>query len=113
MAVTMKWDKAAHQKLVKALQEDLVKNMEYIVGLGAQYERLNHKYTNRTGNLERSTKAVWVVKNSNELKINLEMGMEYASSVRNLGYSSIDTAAKQVEYALLEYFDTIFDKYPQ
>lgn len=109
--ISMKFDKEAFNKLVKELEEELPKQMEYIINLGAMYERVNHAYQNRTGNLERSTKAVWQRKSSQELRMNLEMGAYYASFIRKMGLSSIDVAAARTREALDDYFQSITKKY--
>lgn len=53
-------------------------------------------YQNRTGDLRTSTQAVNVDDELNGWHFDLEMGMKYASYVRDLGFSEIDDIAMVV-----------------
>ena len=72
------------------------------------HEVLTHPYQNRTGDLERSTKAELVIDSPNYVQVDLVMGMYYAGYVVDLGYSNIDEAAAiaedAVELVMAEHF---------
>lgn len=72
----------------------------------AAYERQNHYYKNRTGNLERSTKA-HVTKTGDTIEASLVMGMYYASFVVGRGFSQIDVAEKMMESNIESYLSRI------
>jgi len=66
-----------------------------IADWGAAQLREHDSYTDRTGDLRKSTDAF---SSGHAAKsVNLEMGMHYASYVHNLGYSDFDEVAELVE----------------
>jgi hypothetical protein len=61
---------------------------------GAAYARANHAYRNRSGNLERSTRAYMVSANFGAVTVVLEARMPYAKHVARLGYLNLAEAAR-------------------
>lgn len=86
-------------QLMKATSQEL-KNVDRYIRHAAKkaidYEKANHPYVNRTGNLELNTVAQ-VQKSANEFSISLQMNTDYASYVVGRGYSKIETAAAMME----------------
>lgn len=72
----------------------------------AAYERANHLYKNRTGNLEKSTIGK-VTKSGDEIEASLQMNMDYASYVVNRGFSKIDEAAEMLENDIEDYLQRL------
>ena len=68
----------------------------------AAYERSTHRYQNRTGNLEGSTRG-YATRQGNEIEVSLEMGMDYASYIVDKGFSNIDVAEKMLETSIENY----------
>ncbi len=66
--------------------------MEQIAQRAAAYERANHTYVNRTGNLERSTVGKAYRVGATDVTAELAMSMPYAGYVNRLGYSVIGEA---------------------
>lgn len=95
----MKIDLGTIYKIEQATRAEL-KNidraMRRFAAEAAEYERSNHTYKNRTGNLQRSTKGI-VTKDGASFEVCLVAGMEYASYVNARGYMVIDYAAKMME----------------
>ena len=71
--------------------------MRSVLDNAAANERAQHEYRNRTGRLQKSTKAATVSRKLSEQVVDLEMGMEYASYVARRGLSEIDAQAKIAE----------------
>jgi hypothetical protein len=84
--------------------------MRSAVQLGAQYERDNKTYQNRTGDLLRSTKGRLDRNSKDEIVAELEMGMGYADHVRALGFSAIDEAANRADVAIADAIEAVGDK---
>lgn len=82
--------------------------MNRLVGLGAELERAEHRYQNRTGNLERSTMAHVISSSMRMSRVDLEMGFDpdapYASYVVGRGFSAIGDVAERVESWLDDFF---------
>lgn len=72
----------------------------------AAYERANHTYKNRTGNLERSTQGS-VTKDGDTFEVSLVMGMEYASYVVGRGFSQIDIAEQMLATDIEDYLNRV------
>lgn len=72
----------------------------------AAYERGSHRYQNRTGNLEGSTRG-YATRQGDEIEVSLEMGMDYASYVVDRGFSNIDVAEKMLATNIENYLTTI------
>jgi len=70
-------------------------NILEIAEWGAEQLRENDTYQNRTGDLRKSTDAMSAGHAAKGVR--LEMGMEYASYVANLGYSDFDKVAETVD----------------
>ena len=101
----MKVDLGPLYKIIEANKQELKnidRKMRHAVEDAAAFERANHMYINRTGNLERSTIGK-VTKDGAEFEITLEMGMDYASYVADKGLSKIDVAAKMAEAEIEDY----------
>lgn len=98
-----------HKMTEKAIAElrSIPKRMLEIGKWGAAYERRTHPYTNRTGNLQRSTQAHLTRMGADETWLTIRMDMFYASYVNNLGYSNIDYAVGQVSGFLADMFGSI------
>jgi hypothetical protein len=79
-----------------------------VVQLGAAYERQNHEYRNRTGALERTTIGRLERRTASDIRAELTMKQPYASYVVARGFSEIQTAANNVEAALVDLLDTHF-----
>ena len=80
--------------------------MRRYVQKAAAYERANHYYQNRTGNLERSTQGS-VTKDGDTFEVSLVMGMDYASYVVGRGFSQIDVAEKMLETDIENYLNNL------
>lgn len=82
--------------------------MKRVVDLGAAYERLSHKYRNRTGNLENSTHSHPYDKSMRLSRVDLEMGYQpgaqYAEWVVKRSLSNINLAVYQIDAELKELF---------
>ena len=70
-------------------------NILEIAEWGAEQLRENDPYQNRTGNLRKSTDAM--SSGQGAKSVILEMGMDYASYVANLGYSDFDNVSDTVD----------------
>lgn len=101
----MKIDLGAIYQIEAATKQEL-KNidraMRRFADQAAQYEKQNHTYKNRTGNLERSTKGV-VSKSGDTFEVSLIAGMDYASYVNARGFMVIDYAAQMMEANIEDY----------
>jgi len=101
-------DFTAHREMEKRGKDalrTLDREMLRAVKNGATYERRFKTYTNRTGNLLRSTQGYAVTDAafgdaSSSTTYILEMGEEYASFVDARGYSAIREAARETENAI-------------
>jgi hypothetical protein len=101
----MKLDLSQLYEIVDATTQELKnidRKMRHAVEDAAAFERANHTYINRTGNLEKSTIGK-VTKNLNEFEASLQMNMSYASCVVDKGFSKIDVAAKMAEAEIEDY----------
>jgi hypothetical protein len=101
----MKIDMGALYQIIEANKQELKnidRKMRHAVEEAAAFERANHTYINRTGNLEKSTVGR-IVKSGDEFEMTLEMGMDYASYVVDKGLSKIDVAAKMAEADIEDY----------
>lgn len=101
----MKIDLGPMYQLINASKAELRnidRYMRHAADKAAAYERANHTYTNRTGNLERSTQG-HVTKSGDSFEVSLEMGMDYASYVVDRGFSKIDIAAQMMESDIEDY----------
>lgn len=67
--------------------------MEAIAGNAAFRLRQTDPYTDRTGNLRRSTEAELSISGNGDAIIELVMGMYYASFINKLGYTRFDEEA--------------------
>jgi len=85
---------------------NIARKLRHAAENAANYEKQNHTYTNRTGNLEASTKGI-VTKSGDEFEVSLVMEMEYASYVVARGFSQIDIAAKMMESDIENYLSRI------
>jgi hypothetical protein len=95
---------ALQAQLTAMMQEQVPQILKSVVDLGAAYARNNHEYINRTGDLTKSTKGIWMKQTRSQLQRNLDVGMQYASYVRNRGLMEVDHAASQIEQELQEQF---------
>lgn len=101
----MKIDLGPLYEIVDATKQELKnidRKMRHAVEDAAAFERANHTYINRTGNLEKSTIGR-VTKDGSEFEVALEMSMPYASYVVDKGLSKIDIAAKMAEDDIDDY----------
>jgi hypothetical protein len=98
----------ARRKQVEAQFAQLAQAMRAAVQLGAQYERSNHTYQNRTGNLERSTKGKLVRVDRRAIRAELVMGMPYASYVVRRGFSTINSTSVRVRDSIRDQIARIF-----
>lgn len=72
--------------------------MRGAVAIRVAQERQTHIYNNITGNLERSTISYDASDpRDNTIEVNAEMGMEYASHVRDRGRTNFDSFMKGAE----------------
>ncbi len=79
--------------------------MKTAVKYGAQFERDNKTYQNRTWKLLRNTKGRIDRASNNEVVAEIVMDMPYASHVNKLGYSAIDEAAAATKLAIQDIID--------
>lgn len=86
------------------------KMLRQAVRFGAQYERDNHEYKNRTRNLQRNTKGVIDESSRHEVVASITMGTEYASYVVNRGLSEIEDAAAHTEQILDGAFEALEER---
>lgn len=93
----------------KKRTESIGKVMLNAVRMGAYDERQNHKYQNRTGNLEKSTKGNMVRDGAKEKRVELRMGEDYASSILQKGLTGIDDEARLIERQLQAFFEHLYD----
>jgi hypothetical protein len=93
--VALKARAAKVRRLIRAVPNRMLR----IGTFAARFERSTHAYQNRTGMLEASTMAI-IKEGGDVVTLELLMGMNYASYVNDLGYSSIDEAAAMVEQEL-------------
>lgn len=93
----------------RAVQQlgSLGKRMLSVAKVGAEYEKGHKTYQDRTGNLKKSTKGVAKENRKDNVEVDLEMGMDYASFVKRRGYSEIDAAAKLTEGGIQDQIDAI------
>lgn len=80
------------QEILRRLKE-IPQIMKTIADSAAANERAQHEYRNRTGNLERSTRAKiesWSLKDT---RVVLEMAQPYAIYIRRMGLTQIDALA--------------------
>lgn len=101
----MKIDLTSLYEIVNGTKQELnniARKMRHSVENAAEFERNNHTYINRTGNLEKSTIGR-VTKDGSEFEVALEMSMPYASYVVDKGLSKIDIAAKMAEDDIEDY----------
>lgn len=102
--------RASIEKMKAALRVGR-EGMVTIVKTGATYERQNHPYRNRTGTLNRSTRAVAQRASRDDWQVDLEAGRSpeapYAAYVRARGLMVIDQAAEDVTHALQSYFEQL------
>lgn len=94
---------ATERAAIRHLEREVPREMHRIVADAAQTERREHTYQNRTGNLERSTKATEAMATDNSAQVDLIAGTEYASFVNARGYMVIDEVAERAEQEI-EYF---------
>jgi hypothetical protein len=73
-----------------------------VLGLGGAFIRTHHRYTNRTGNLERSSQGVVTRYSRDSIEAELQMNMVYASYVRGRGLTSFDEGVNLVKAELDE-----------
>jgi hypothetical protein len=71
--------------------------MKAVADVGAAEERSTHGYQNRTGELQKNTRAVIANQSADGATVELEMAKEYASYVIAKGLSNIDEEARRVE----------------
>lgn len=87
----------------------LPEQMKRIVDLGAAYERLSHRYRNRTGNLEQSTHSHPYEHSVRLSRVDLEMGFTpdatYAEWIVKRGFSNINDAVYRIDAELKDYFE--------
>ncbi len=98
---------ATVERAQKALRDRLPAGMLAAAKLGAQFERDNKTYQDRTGNLKRNTQGRKVVSNANETVVELVMDEEYASYVRRRGYSKISEAGVRTRDQIQDLIDDI------
>jgi hypothetical protein len=83
---------------------NIARTMRAIAADWATYEKKNHRYVNRTGNAQRSTRARTTADARDYVSIDLIAGADYASFLNARGFSQIDTAgiyaAKGIQNAL-------------
>jgi len=94
---------AAERAAIRHLEREVPREMHRIVADAAQTERREHTYQNRTGDLERATKATETVITDDVVQVSLVAEEEYASFVNKRGYMVIDESAQQAELEI-EYF---------
>ena len=85
--------------LMKEAQSELRKVAEALHDAaeeGAEYERGNHGYRNRTGNLERSTYADRPQRSGDSVSVEMGARAQYASFVEHRGYSHIKTRSPDI-----------------
>jgi hypothetical protein len=72
--------------------------MRGVVGINVQREKSTHEYNNITGNLEKSTIAYDAADPRDRvIEVHAEMGMHYASNVRDRGRTEFDSHMKAAE----------------
>ena len=82
--------------------KNIDRQIRRIADKAIQFEKQNHQYINRTGNLERNTVAE-VTKSGDEIEASLQMNTSYASYVVDKGYSRIYDAAEMMENDIEDY----------
>lgn len=96
---------ATERAAVRHLEREVPREMHNIVARAAQDERRGHTYQNRTGDLERSTKATEPVTSANSVQVDLVAGMDYASYVNTRGYMMIDEVAARADEEIEFFLD--------
>lgn len=93
--------------------EELAKlpaHMRAAVMLGAQYERAEKEYTDRTGDARRGTKGRIDHSNAGETVAVLEVDVPYASHLARRGYSEIHEAGRRAGQAIADAIEAIGEK---
>lgn len=75
--------------------------------LGAQYEKQNKTYTDRTGRLKQSTIGKLISRRLGFIEGYVEMGMPYASYVKRRGFSAFDDAVARTRQAIRDALDRL------
>ena len=84
-------------KELEKLKKELPKMVLSAVRLGAQYERSNKKYRNRTGRLSRSTKGRLTRNNRTSIEAELNLGADYATYVRDMNLMNLSDTVNRIE----------------
>lgn len=96
-------------KIIDANTDEL-KNIDRAIRRFAEkaieYEKSNHTYKNRTGNLQQNTVAV-VTKAGDQIEASLQMNTSYASFVVDRGFSEIHNAADMMENDIEDYLSRL------
>lgn len=92
--------------MIKKL-ENVDKTLLSQLKMAAMEERRTHRYINRTGRLERETKASMVRSSRNRAVGELVMNTDYASYIVQRGFSSIERIAIETQ----RYLNDIFQKF--
>jgi hypothetical protein len=96
-------ERAAHRHL----DREVPREMRRVLAQAATDERRSHEYQNRTGDLERSTKATDPIVSDDEVHVDLVASMPYASYVNTRGLMQIDDLAKDAADELEYFFDGV------
>jgi len=96
---------AAERAAIRHLEHEIPREMHRIASDAATEEQRGHTYQNRTGDLERSTKATAPETSSDETRVDLVAEMPYASYVNTRGYMVIDEAADHAATEMEFFFD--------
>lgn len=98
---------ATERAAIRHLEREMPREMHRIVAQAAADERRSHGYQNRTGDLERSTRATEPVVTDDSVQVDLVAGMEYASYVNTRGLMTIDEAAERAGNEIEFYLDGV------
>lgn len=90
--------------------KNLPQRMLNAARMGAEYEKANKTYEDRTGNLRKHTVGRLVRRGLNEVVAEIEMGEEYASYVRARGFSAFNEAVKLTRQTIEDEIDLIGQK---
>ena len=91
--------KAAYEAALEAF-DLLAREIQTAAKMGAAFERANHTYVSRSGDLQRSTQGKLIRKSREEIRAELSASAPYASYVQRRGFMAIGEASIRVGQAI-------------